>query len=111
MFPTPQEMASQYMREIERRQSRDEYVENAIAEYKTEAVKRLYKVCDPFYAEAFAVTIAYGHSDGIPESTTIVNRLALNDKHIAALLGDEKRMMEIILEELDEQKYYSQYGD
>jgi hypothetical protein len=111
MFATPKEMACEYMRDIERRHSMDEYVEKAIDEYKTEAVKRLYNICEPFYAEAFAVTIAYGYSDGIEESVQIVNRLALNDKHIAALTGDEKQMMRLILDELQEHKYYEQYGD
>jgi hypothetical protein len=111
MFATPQEMALEYLRECEYRSARDEYIENAMQEYKTEAVKRLYKIVDPFYAEAMAATLAYGYSDGIQEAVEIVNRMALNDKHIAALMDDDKKMMKIIMEELQEQRYYDQYGD
>lgn len=111
MFATPNEMALDFIRQCEIRHSRDEYVDHVMNEYKTEAIKRIHRICDPFYAEAIASTIAYGHNDGIQEATEIVNRLALNDKHIAALMDNDKKMMEIILEELDEQKYYDQYGD
>jgi len=102
MFLDPSEMASNYFEHLRSSQIQDAYIESQIDEHKAVAVKRLYKVVDPFYAEAIAATIANAYENELPEATEIIKRLGLNDKHIAALNNDTERMCELILKEMNE---------
>jgi len=111
MFLTPAEMAKEYMQQLTRKQETDMYIESQMEDYKAEAVKRLYRVIDPLYAEAMAATIACSYENELPQALEIVKKLALNDKHIAALNDDFKLMTQLILEDWEDRKYYETYGD
>lgn len=63
MFATPQEMTKEYMRHL--LINRSDYIADEIQEYKAQAIKMLYKVVDPFFAQAIAVTIACAYETGL----------------------------------------------
>lgn len=107
MFLTPKEMATEYMKHIRfiRDEEQREFVSDQMQEYKAQAVKRLYKICDPSFAEAIASTIALSYMNDLPIAQEIVNHLSLNDKHLAALNNDEELMCELILEDFEQNKY------
>lgn len=109
MFATPKEMAKEYMTYLAIRHDRDQYVLDQIEERKAEAVKCIYKICDPSFAEAIALTIACSFMNELPEAIKIVEKLGLTDKHIAALTNDEELMCQLLLEEASERQYYSSY--
>jgi CBS-domain-containing membrane protein len=92
-------LAEQYLFDEAKKYAEQIYLENEMTRYKAEAVKRLYIMANPKYAEQIAVTIAYAYDNDLPEAEAIVNKLNLEDKHIAALLDDEEKMEKIILQE------------
>lgn len=112
MFSSPNEM---YLEEVRSyRMERLEYINNLMDQYKSDALTRIGKIVDVFYAEAVALTIAtaYENSDDYrcDSAIEIVNRLSLNDKHIAALLGDEKQMGDIIDDEIRQDQQDQDYS-
>lgn len=106
MFADPHEMVNRYYDDLRRKQEKDEYLEDLMNEHKKEAVKILYRYVDPFIAEAIAGTIAYAYENEVKHAIDIVNKLPLNDKHMAALNNDPDRIWEIILKEVREEEYY-----
>jgi|GEM_PF-5606666 len=111
MFPDAKDLACAYFEKLQKTQERDEYIEAQIEEYKAVAVKRLYKFVDPSVAEAIAGTIAFAYDNGLEQASEIVKKLALNDKHIAALNNDSETMCKLILEDLEDLDYYENYGE
>lgn len=82
-----------------------EMILDTMEEYRADALFRIGKIVDMFYVEAIALTIASGYENEDESAIEIVNRLSLNDKHIAGILNDS-HMMEQILK--DESKQYTQ---
>lgn len=113
MFASPQEMISDYMRGYRVEYTKNERVLDAIEQYKADALQRISKIVDVFYVDTIAVTIASGYEQEVEQAIEIVNRLSLNDKHIAALLNDLKMMEEILTEEALEAEHYENlvYGE
>ena len=109
MFSSPNEM---YLEEIRSyRMERLEYINDLMDQYKSDALSRIAKVVDVFYVDAIALTIASGYENEDDSAIEIVNRLSLNDKHIAALLGDEKQMEEIMDDEFRQHEQDLDYQD
>ncbi len=111
MFPDPKEMASAYFEQLRNRQEKDDYIDSQMDHYKACAIKRLHRYVDPFVAEAIAGTIALAYENELPQAIEIVRKLALNDKHIAALNDDSERMCELVLQDKSESEYYENYGE
>jgi len=107
-FLTPEQMVNEYLMEESKRYAKQQFVEDEMSRHKTEAVKRFYIVAHPSYAEQVAVTTAFGYNNNLSESEKIVDRLCLNDKHIAALLDDEEMMNQIMFQEKLEEKMYAE---
>ncbi len=105
-FASPDLWAEEYILEESKRYAQQQFVEDEMSRLKTEAVKRFYILSHPNYAEQVATTIAYGFTNQLQEAEDIVNKLCLNEKHIAALLQDEDMMNQIILQEKIEEKMY-----
>lgn len=99
MFPSPDNMVHEYMDRIAQKVREQEMIEDLIAEYKADALFRIGKICDMFYVEAIALTIASGYENEDESAIEIVNRLSLNDKHIAGILGDSHMMDQILMDE------------
>jgi len=107
-FADPEMMAHEYLAEEGKRYDFNEYIVDQMSKYKTEAVKRFYIIAHPDYAEALASTTAYGYENDLPEAAKIVQQLLLNDKHIAALNDDARKMNEILSQEnYEDQEFYS----
>lgn len=106
-FASPDLWAEEYFIEESKRYAQQQFIEDEMSRLKTEAVKRFYILSHPNYAEQVAVTTAFGYSNQLQESENIVNKLCLNEKHIAALLDDEEMMNQIILQEKIEDKMYA----
>jgi len=96
-FASPDMWAEEYLFEESKRYAQQQFVEDEMSRHKNEAVKRFYILSHPNYAEQVATTIAFGYANQLQEAETIVNKLCLNEKHIAALLDDEEMMNQIIL--------------
>lgn len=113
MFACPRDMVKDYMTEIRTSCDRYNYALEQIEDYKIDAVKRLYKLVDPDYAEALAQTIAYGYENELESAIELVNKFGLSEKHIAALNNDSDLMLEILTEEaIDENNYENEiYGE
>lgn len=105
MFETPEVMYYDYIQEM-RTQKRD-YMEDQMKQYKDDALSRIGKIVDMFYVEAIALTIASGYENEDESAIEIVNRLSLNDKHIAALLDDEMMMEDILNDEAIQEHEYN----
>ena len=106
MFASPQEMFRKETRSFRMECDEREHVLDMIAHYKTDALQRISKITDVFYSDAIAVTIASGYENELEQAIEIVNRLSLNDKHIAALLDDIYQMRMILREESLENEHY-----
>jgi hypothetical protein len=106
-FGNPEYDAYQYLLEESKRYSAQKLIEDEMSKYKIEAIKRFYIITHPSYAEQIATSIAFGYNNEIPEATRIVNKLDLNDKHIAALLDDVDMMNTIVFQEKLEDKMYA----
>ena|SRR6185436_15479003 len=103
-FLDPELWAEQYFMEESRKYAAQQFLEDEMRRHKTEAVKRFYVLTHPNYAEQLAVTIAFGYNNSLPEAEKIVDKLHLEDKHIAALLEDVQMMDKIIFQEKLEEK-------
>jgi hypothetical protein len=104
MFASPHEMYLEETRSF--RMERQDYIDEAIEQYKTDAICRISQIVDMFYVEAIALTIASGYENEDESAIEIVNRLSLNDKHIAAILGDSDQMELILNDEAIEDARY-----
>lgn len=111
MFADPKTMFVEQMRSYRMEYSKNDRVIDAIEQYKTDAIQRLSKIVDVFYVDTIAVTIASGYEQEVEQAIEIVNRLSLNDKHIAALLNDSKQMEMILSEEAQENENYGNQGE
>lgn len=83
-------------------------VEEEIENFKKDAIKRFHLIA-PNFAEAIASTVAFGFNEGLTEAVKIVEYLFLNEKHIAALNGDSKKMNDILYKEGQEDKDFEHY--
>lgn len=108
MFPSPDNMVHEYMDRIGNLVRKQEMIEDTMHEYRADALFRIGKICDMFYVEAIALTIASGYENEDESAIEIVNRLSLNDKHIAGILNDS-HMMEQILNDEGKQHEQDQY--
>lgn len=113
MFPSPEMMVSEYMDQLGQEFRKRELIENMLEQYKEDALSRIGKICDIFYVDAIALTIASGYENETDSAIEIVNRLSLNDKHIAGLLNDPDMMEHILLDEAkqheqDQQEFYGE---
>jgi len=108
MFQCPEMMVNDYMDRIGKQVREQEMIEDTLAEYKSDALFRIGKICDMFYVEAIALTIASGYENEDESAIEIVNRLSLNDKHIAGILNDH-HMMDQILRDEGKQHEQDQY--
>ena len=106
MFASPRKMYLDATRTYRMEYTKNEAVLDAIDQYKKDALQRIAKIVDVFYVDTIAVTIASGYENELEQSIEIVNRLSLNDKHIAALLNDYKQMEDILTEEALESEHY-----
>lgn len=112
MFLDPNQMASAYYDKLRESQERDDYIESQMTEHKAYAIKRIYKYCDPFVAEAIAATIACAYMNELPQAVDIVEKMRLNDKHMAALNDDKERMCALIIQDFnDSNEMESCYGE
>lgn len=113
MFQCPEMMVSDYMDRIRIQVRRQDMIEDTLAEYKADALFRIGKICDMFYVEAIALTIASGYENEDESAIEIVNRLSLNDKHIAGILNDSQMMEQILNDEAkqDQQDQNETYGE
>lgn len=106
-FASPDTWAEEYFLEESKRYAQQQFIEDEMSRHKNEAVKRFYILSHPNYAEQVATTTAFGFNNQLPEAESIINKLCLNEKHIAALLDDEEMMNQIILQEKIEEKMYA----
>jgi hypothetical protein len=106
MFASPEFMYREEIRGYEMEAIKHENVLDALDEYKLEAIQKIEKITDVFYTDAIALTIASGYELELESSIDIVNRLGLNDKHIAGILNDYKMMEKIIDDETEDQNDY-----
>lgn len=114
MFASPHEMYLEQTRSYRMEYTKNEAVLDALDQYKMDAIQRISKIVDVFYVDAIAVTIASGYEQEVEQAIEIVNRLSLNDKHIAAILNDAKQMEEILTDEALENEHYenlAEYGE
>jgi len=111
MFANPSEMYREEMRSYRMEYTKNERVLDSMEQYKSDALQRIAKIVDVFYSEAIAVTIASGYENELEQAIEIVNRLSLNDKHIAAILNDSEMMERILKEEAEENEYYENQGE
>lgn len=102
MFPDPYEMFNDYFEKLRESQQRDDYIDTQIDEHKGYAIKKIYKYCDPFIAEAIAATIACAYMNELPQAIDIVDKMRLNDKHMAALNNDKERMWDLIKQDFND---------
>ncbi len=107
-FSDPEQSAYAYLIEESKRYAAQQFIEDEMSRYKIEAVKRFYILSHPNYAEQVAVTTAFGYNNQLPEAEKIINKLCLEDKHIAALLEDKDMMNEIIFQEKIQEKMYAE---
>lgn len=106
MFASPEYMYREEIRGYEMEFNKRELILDSLDEYKVEALLKIGKITDVFYTDAIAATIASGYELEFESSIDIVNRLNLNDKHIAGLLNDYKMMEKIIDDEAEDQDDY-----
>jgi hypothetical protein len=109
MFPTPDQMFHDYI--AEERAEKMNYLESRMEEYKKDALFRIGKIVDMFYVEAIARTIASGYENEDEAAIEIVNRLSLNDKHIASILDDADMMEDILNDEAIEEEPFNDYEE
>jgi hypothetical protein len=105
-FSSPEVMVEEYFFTEAKKYAEQQFLENEMTRYKTEAVKRLYILVDPIYAEQIATTIAYGFDNQLQEAEIIVNKLDLSSKHIASLLEDEEMKSRLIFQDKVEEGMY-----
>lgn len=111
MFQCPEMMVSDYMDRISQQVRKQEMIEETLEEYKKDAFQRISKIVDLFYVEAIALTIASGYENEDESAIDIVNRLSLNDKHIAGILNDSHMMHRILTDEAQENEHYENQGE
>jgi len=111
MFASPQEMYLEDTRSYRMEYNQREQVLDTIEQYKTDALQKISEIVDVFYVDTIAVTIASGYENELEQAIEIVNRLSLNDKHIAALLNDIYQMRMILREESLENDHYENQGE
>lgn len=107
-FLDPEQWAHEYFMEESKKYAAQQFLEDEMSRHKTEAIKRFYILSHPNYAEQLAVTIAFGYNNSLPEAEKIVDKLRLEDKHIASLLDDTQMMEKIIFQEKLEDRMFQE---
>lgn len=69
------------------------FYEKQMHNYKMEAWSALFGVVHPQKVEQFAVILAYGAREELPEADMLIHNLGLDQRHIYAVLDQEEEFI------------------